>query len=140
MTASNNTLKWILTGTLHPPLISTEEILHGGVFMANTSSEDCFHLFKSVRGPLFSPPTCVNALQPHKKREAAVAAPLQANGGYLELEKRYASKPFPPHVIFYPCRRNDPEVLLYTWYVEVFLPGYLLSVINSVKCAGNILK
>lgn len=101
---------------------------------------DCFHLFKSVSRPLFSPPTCVNALQLHKKREAAVAAPLQANEGYLELEKLSASIPFPPRVIFYPWRGNDPEVLLYTWYVEVIVPGYLLSVINSAKCVENILK
>lgn len=94
---------------------------------------------KCKRTPLFSPNLC-KCLQLHKKREAAVAAPLQANEGYLELEKLSASIPFPPRVIFYPWRGNDPEVLLYTWYVEVIVPGYLLLVINSAKCAENILK
>lgn len=42
-------------GTLRLLLISTEEILSGGVFIANTCSEDSFYLFKSVREPLFSP-------------------------------------------------------------------------------------
>lgn len=54
MAASNNMLKWIPVGPPRPLLISTEEVLYGGVFMANTCSEDCIYLFKSVREPLFS--------------------------------------------------------------------------------------
>lgn len=112
------------SGTLCLLLVSTEEILYGGAFIGNTCSEDCFCLFKSVKEPLFSP-GCTIALKQHGKE--AVVAGLRANEGYLELEKLYASIPFPLHVIFHLWRVNDPEVLVYTWYVEVIVCGNLLS-------------
>lgn len=59
-----------------------------------------------------------------------MVAGLRANEGYLELEKLYASIPL--------SSVNDPEVLVYTWYVEVVV--CTLSVINSTKCVGNVLK
>lgn len=86
-------------GTPRLLLISTEEGLYGGVFMANTCSEDCIYLLKSVREPLFSPLVVENALEQHLK-EAGVAG-LWANEGYLELEKLYASIPVTPCVIFH---------------------------------------
>lgn len=76
-----NLLKWIPTGTRCPPLISTEEILHGGVFITDTGSEDCFHLFTSERGPLSSSLACINALQEHDKKAGAAFSGLRANEG-----------------------------------------------------------
>lgn len=69
----------------------------------------------------------------HSNEEAASVADLQANENYLELEKLYASIPFPLYVIFHLWRSNDPEVLDYTWYVDVIVCGnFLLLTIQNV--------
>ena len=79
-------------------LISTVEIFIVRAFSENTRSENCFSLNKTVRDPPISH-GCTNVPQQHGK--GAGVTGLRANEGYLQLEKLYASIPFPLRAIFH---------------------------------------